>query len=300
VSTQPADLEPLAGAQAATIEELGNVSIAEVLAALDKPAPDPRALYYRWERQQWEAGPIDLSADAAQWPHLQAGTRATLLTALSTLGAGDDRIAEVLVPFVDAVPSEEQQVFLTSQLADRARAAVFFDRFRSEVVEAEVAEDKVTARNVDLAELVDLVAARAEVIRHERDAGVALYEGLFLFNVLFGGVIAPVVHRKADDMLVKVDRLPALRRGLLAIARDSTRHALFGVRLLQELNAPADRATNDGLGESIEALIGSAIPLVRRIVGEGDPATTKDGGPSAAAMELLARRMQDIGIDLPG
>ena len=307
MSTQPAGLEKLSGAESAALDELGDASIEEVLSALDRPAPDARALYYRWERQQWEAGAIDFSIDAADWRELEPQARTSLLESLSCLSDrsdGGDRTEDLLVPFVDAVPTEDQQVFLTSQLADRARAGVFFERFASDAVGA--GDPAEGLRGDGLVELLDMVAARAELVRHQRDASASLYEGIFLYNVLFQGVIAPIVHRDVDDLLTKLRRLPGLRAGLLALARDSTRHALFGVRLLQEKTAPSAGAPDDDFTEGIEALIEQAIPLIQGVVrgsgaaGDGtpeDPAGAPD--PSATAMELLARRMQDIGIDLP-
>src|SRR5688572_19692030 len=95
-----------------------------------------RDLYYRWEREQWEAGAIDLSEDRTAWPLLDANRRARLIDGLTSLRAAGVRATETMGATIDAAPTEEQQVFLTTRLADVARHTVFLDRYFEEVVGA--------------------------------------------------------------------------------------------------------------------------------------------------------------------
>ncbi|MGH2818742.1 MAG: ribonucleotide-diphosphate reductase subunit beta, partial [Actinomycetota bacterium] len=116
-----------------TVETLGDTPIDDVLATIDEEPPSYRDLYYRWERQQWEATAIDLSEDRRQWTEeLSEHLKRSLLWGLASFYVGEQQVTETLVPFVDAAPSEEQQVFLSTQLVDEARHTVFFDRFYAE------------------------------------------------------------------------------------------------------------------------------------------------------------------------
>src|SRR5688500_17842682 len=126
---------PASAAESAELKQLGDVPIDDVIAIMDRAAPDYRALYYRWESQQWEAGAIDFAEDRAQWAELPADLKRSFLWGLSSFYVGEEQVTHTLVPFVDAAPTEEQQVFLSTQLVDEARHTVFFDRFYSEALD---------------------------------------------------------------------------------------------------------------------------------------------------------------------
>ena len=136
-----------------------------------------------------------------------------------------------------------------------------------------------------------------------RNEGRALYEGLLLLSVLHKGVTAPSVQRRVVPWLQDA-RLPGTAAGATALARDATRHALFGVRCLQQAVARTDEGATSA--SDVEALIEEALPILQGVVNEA-AAQSNDfeglsfGGEelSSETMECLARRIQDIGIDLP-
>ncbi|HYN35547.1 MAG TPA: hypothetical protein VEV82_01080, partial [Actinomycetota bacterium] len=195
----------------------------------------------------------------------------------------------------DAVDSEEEEVFLTSQLVDQARGVVFAGRITTEL-------GGDPAPNSKLEELFDLVEERADEVRVQREQNAALYEGMLLNNVIYEGVIVVSFLRHLDGYLDTAQILPGLRAGLTAVARDTTRHVLFGVRLLQEA---VDRDQGSDAA-AIESVIEMALPVVNGVINEAAALSADfsglqfdDNGISEAAMETLARRMHDIGIDLP-
>lgn len=292
-----------------TGEDLVGQSVERVLKSLEAPAPDPRALYYRWEREQWEAGALDLEPDHALWRGLGDPTRLSVLAALSFFLVPDGRLTEVLVPFVDAVPTEEEQVFLTSQLVDEARAVVFCERLLDEMVTPEPGSSsraETALRNGRVGALLDLASSRADEVRVARAEGRPLYEGLLLLGVLHKGVIAPPVQRRLVPWLQDAG-LPGTAAGVTALARDGTRHALFAMRSLQQVFARSQGGRKAATSASdLEALIEEALPVLQGVVDEGAAQSNDfDGLPfgdeelTTETMECLARRMQDIGIDLP-
>ena len=101
----------------------------QLMALLERPAADSRELYFEWERGQWEAGAIDLVADAQEWPGLSAPFQTTVLSLLGCWYRDGSRMQELTVALADGVLTEQDQVFMTAQLADAARHSVAFDRY---------------------------------------------------------------------------------------------------------------------------------------------------------------------------
>lgn len=280
-------------------------TIAEVLNRLDERPPDPRALYYRWETEQWEAGALSFARDRSSWAALEPDRRASLVASLAGFIEPSGRVGDLLVPFVDAVASEEEQVFLTSQLVDEARAVVFCERFRTEVLEAEGAAAERMHPNDGVSRLLGLAEPRADAVRIERKPGTALYEGLLILSVVRAGVIAPTFQRRLGTWLEDQAGFPDLTVGIRFLAHDAARHTQFAVRLLQQaLGDDARTETTDSAG--IEALVEEAIPAVREVVDAAARVSNDFSGLpyderelTSDMMDCIALRVQDIGLDLP-
>ena len=279
--------------------------VEEILRRLDEAPPPPRDLYYRWETEQWEAGALSFARDRATWRALDRDQRTSIAALLGCFLVPDGRVGDLLVPFVDAVATEEQQVFLTSQLVDEARAVVFCDRLRSEVFDTDENASTRLRANDGVARLLDLVQPRAEAVRAERRPGAALHEGLLLLSVILEGVVAPTIQRRLGSWVEDHDGLPDLATGLRSLARDTLRHVHFAVGLIQEALGD-DARDEDAIAPAVEALIEEAVPLVRAVVDDAARASNDFSGLplaeqqlTADAMDCLALRMQDIGLDLP-
>ena len=278
-----------------TIGDIDGSSFPEVLALIEKQPPDARTLYYRWEKEQWEASVIDLTRDAEDWAAMDEFTRKSLSAAVACVLPPGERLGTLLVPYVDAVDSEEQQVFLTSQLVDQARGVVFGARVTSEL-------GMTLESNEGIDEILDLVQRRGDEVRVKREQSEALYEGMLIHNLVYEGVISAAFLGGVGRYLEESAVLPGLKTGLLALARDLTRHVLFAIRLLQEA-IDRDRGSDAG---AIESAVEIALPLVNRSINAAASSTNDfaglpfgDDDLSTNALETFARRMQDIGIDLP-
>jgi ribonucleoside-diphosphate reductase beta chain len=162
-----------------------------------------RELYYRWEREQWEAGAIDLAEDGRVWSGLPDSRRERLLSGVLTLYAASVQMADKLVALVDEVPTEEQQVFLTTHLVDVARHAVFLSRFVEEVA------------------------------RESPSDAVARRDGLH--HAELQAAPGPILADLADD----ANDLVGLSEGLAAIQRDDERHRAFA-KLFTQDHGPID------------------------------------------------------------
>jgi ribonucleoside-diphosphate reductase beta chain len=292
-------------AQTAELKQLGDVPVSDVLAILDGEVAGYRELYYRWERQQWEAGSIDFSDDRRQWDEMSPELQRSLLWMLSSFYVGKEQITQALVPFVDSAPSEEQQVYLTTQLVDEARHTVFFDRFYADVI-SERATDMKARLDLQVDRLnegsrrllLDVLPAASARIRGDLTDLSALVEGVALCHIVTEAVAGLTLQRYILDLVAEAGMLPGFRCGFTAVARDETRHVGFGVRFLKEMVELDDRYASD-----VRAAITDVASIRRSLVDppHGDP-TYFDPLPftaedlTAAAQGSMRRTLASIGI----
>ncbi len=175
-----------------------------------------RELYYLWEQQQWEAGKIELAA-APDTP---------IQVAIESLLVIKDALTSGLVPFVDVIPDEEDQVFLSTELVDEARHAVFFDRVLTEVLEVPGSmESRVEAARLGLngawkERLQNLQSASTKV---RSDGLKALPAGIRLTHIEIKGAAKGLL----DEVRAAAGSGPGLLQGLDLIERDEERHLAF-------------------------------------------------------------------------
>ena len=286
--------ELLTGSDVASSDDLARFSIHDVLSGLDQHAPSARDLYYRWERQQWAATEIDLASDRAEWDALEPGARTSVAALFAALTQGAEERRAAVVALADFSPLEEQQVFFTTHLVDLARQAVFAGRFARDVLRE---SDDLAASESPLSSMLGERAARAAGGDRSSLAEVALMQ-----PVILEGSVAVTIGRRLVDWLGAAGLLAGLRAGLMAMARDHVRHTLFGVLFLQtEIAAGTDVAGR------LQSLAAGIVPSVPRLF-DGVAAGSMDlsGLPFGAndltgdAMDALAARMQDVGLDAPG
>src|SRR5687768_6281712 len=95
---------------------------------------DYAQLYELWERQQWQTQELDFSRDREDWhERIPAEERFQRMYGLSSFFIGEQKVAEELGPIMRAAPTEDQKIFLCTQIADEARHVRFFERFYQEV-----------------------------------------------------------------------------------------------------------------------------------------------------------------------
>lgn len=264
--------------------------------------PGYRQLYYRWERQQWAAGAIDLSEDRRQWVEVfPIDFQRAFSWSLSSFKIADE-ITTMLVPFVDAAPSEEQQVFLTTQLADSARHTVFYDRFDSEVLADGAA---LAPRPGWLNEgcrilTTEMLPAASEAIANDLGNMGRFVEGVALYHLVIEGTVAFTGRRFLLDHVHANDLLSGFRRGSTAIALDEVRHVDFAMRFLRAMIVK-DRH----YAEVIRDVITRAVPVVRAAfeppggdLSYLDPFSYGPGDLTTFALDSLEKNARAIGLEV--
>ncbi|MBV8822814.1 MAG: ribonucleotide-diphosphate reductase subunit beta [Ktedonobacteraceae bacterium] len=204
--------------------------------------PSYRDLYDRWERQQWSTQNLDFRVDRQQWSEVPEQSRPIWMSAFVNFLQGEVSVTNTLIPFCAAVPTEEQRFFLTTQLSDEARHSIFFERFFREVLMLDGPDIEsllVQVRSfLDPASSKILVDGLAEVGQRVHSAPKNmdyLVEGITLYHIITEGTLALAAQR---DMLKRNKRLgfyPGFQQGFTAVARDESRHVLFGVKFLRDM-----------------------------------------------------------------
>src|SRR6266516_7025237 len=231
--------------ESASLTQLQQTPIDSVLNIIDQGLvhlPTYRELYYRWEKQQWRAQEIDFSPDCEQWEHMSPEGREDRMYGLSAFFRGEACVTDTLGPYVTAMPDEEMRIFLTTQLVDEARHTIFFARFFNEVlgIDKGSLEDTlavVTQYMNDYLKyiLIDALSEVAERIRQEPGKLAHMVEGITLYHVIVEGTMALAGQRSILEFYRQNNLFPAFRGGFTAVARDESRHVVFGVKFLREM-----------------------------------------------------------------
>jgi ribonucleoside-diphosphate reductase beta chain len=298
----PLESAPLSQLQQTPIDRVMNI-IDEGLVHL----PTYRELYYRWERQQWKAQEIDFSTDRQQWQSMPEEERRMRLFGLCAFFKGEECVTNTLAPYITAMPDDETRIFLTTQLVDEARHTVFFARFFNEALGIDMGrlEDTLGVAQDNMNDglryiLIDSLNDVGERIRQQPQEMKHLVEGVTLYHIIVEGTMALAGQRNMLEIYREQDVFPAFRGGFTAVARDESRHVIFGVKFLRDMiqrnHALAD-AVYDAIKKYAQVAIDAISPGEQEVQGmlqEGaDPWVTP-----RYAVESLTKKMKVIGLSM--
>jgi ribonucleoside-diphosphate reductase beta chain len=226
-------------------------------------------LYDLWERQQWQTQELDFSQDRVDWhERIDAEERFQRMYGLSSFFIGEQKVAEELGPIMRAAPTEDQKVFLCTQIADEARHVRFFERFYREVdvLEAdglgEMLAETSSHLNDDFGRLFDeMLGARTERLSQEPGDTEALVEAVTLYHMVIEGMLALTGQHFIMDFNEREGTLPAFVEGFGNVARDEHRHVAFGSVFLREMAHSDDRYK-----EAIQRALGEALPVAEGVL----------------------------------
>ena len=300
----------------ASLSDLEKVDIDDVYPQMDwllQSRATPMDLYQRWERQSWSTQDLDLSQDAVHWREMTGifeGFRIELQRTFTLFFLGEQAVTDKLSPLVHAAPDEPSRIFLSTQLADEARHAVFFSRFFDEVVgisgglhEALTALKDETVEGYRRIFDGDLVAATEAVRRNPNDYG-SWIEGITVYHLIVEGMLALTGQKFVLGIVREMGILPGFYSGFTAVARDESRHVNFGVRALLE-DGMRDR---DLLERALEVVFRLLEPACRIVAApERKFAITPEVTPPnllidpyevrAFSLNSLTKRLRVAGID---
>ena len=315
-------MEP--GAESATTEPgittLSSIAAREDFLATGDPALQDSAdrgqfqllgyteLYELWERQHWATQDLDFSQDRIDWhERIGAEERYQRMFGLSAFFIGEQRVTDELGPIMRAAPTEEQRIFLSTQIADEARHVRFFNRFYAEVGVLDGTDDladrlRATEAHLNAAfgELFDeMLHKRVDRLAAEPEDTEALVEAIALYHMVIEGVLALTGQHFIISYNEEVGTLPGFVEGFGKVARDEHRHVAFGARFLTEMAAADPRYR-----EAIQRMLAESLPVAEKVL---DPPWAKEDedweafGASkeethAFAAQCLTRRLKVIGL----
>lgn len=207
------------------------------------PSIDVTRLYRLWEANPWSAHALDFTQDARDWrERLTPAQRSAAYWHYAQFLQGEEAVARTLAPFVEAVPTQEQRVFITTQIADEARHHVFFDRFMREVVgldgdmagKLDAIQPELTGGFKRVFAALDRLTDR---LRRRPDNRALLAQSIVLYHFIVEGMLAQPSQHIIGAYLDQMGVLPGFSEGMKHVSRDETRHVAFGVQVLGELVA---------------------------------------------------------------
>ena len=259
--------------EGASLAELRNVDIDDVYVQMDhllSLRPTPMDLYHRWENQNWSTQDLDFSEDAQQWAGMTGifeGFRIELQRSFTLFFVGEQAVTDTLSPLVHAAPDEPARIFLSTQLVDEARHAVFFSRFFDEVVGISgglsAALAQLRDRTIGGFRTIfdqDLTQATEAVREDPNDYGKWI-EGITIYHLIVEGMLALTGQKFLLGIIRELGILPGFYTGFTAVARDESRHVNFGVRAIMEAGV-RDRALLD---RAIDVVFRLLEPAVRTV-----------------------------------
>ncbi len=299
----------------AAVQSLGDYAPDDVIAAVDgvlsqgAGAVSYVELYHRWERQQWRTEDLDFAPDARDWQErLSDAQRRQLMWFMALFFHGEERVAMELTPFIDAAPTPDQQIFLTTQVVDEARHARFFDKFYREALgftqptigdRLAAVKDQLSGGFRDLfGPVLTGVTNRMRRGDHSLETFV---RGIVTYHLTIEGVVALSGQRHVLQFFREDAIMPGFRNGFTAVARDESRHVNFGMKFLKEavLEDPRMIAV-------IHDQLAIAIPAANRIFdpppGENGPGELLGftmGDLHAYGFETLQKRLHSIDVPPP-
>jgi ribonucleoside-diphosphate reductase beta chain len=220
-------------------------------------------LYSLWERQQWQTQELDFSRDREDWQGFEEEERFQRMYGLSSFFIGEQKVAEELGPIMRAAPTEDQKVFLCTQIADEARHVRFFERFYREVgvLDADglsqMLEQTSEHLNDNFGRLFDgMLKQRTDRLSAEPEDTEALVEAVTLYHMVIEGMLALTGQHFIMDYNEREGTLPAFVEGFQNVARDEHRHVAFGSVFLREMAREDDRYK-----EAIKRTLEESLPV---------------------------------------
>jgi ribonucleoside-diphosphate reductase beta chain len=228
-----------------------------------------RELYMLWERQQWLTQDLDFSQDRQDWHEkFDEEERYQRMYGLSSFFIGEQKVAEELGPIMRAAPTEDQRIFLCTQIADEARHVRFFERFYQEVGVYEDAglsallEQTSEHLNDNFGVLFDeMLHSRVDRLAQHPDDMEALVEAITLYHMVIEGMLALTGQHFIMEYNTQQGVLPAFVEGFQNVARDEHRHVAFGTAFLHEKASEDDRYR-----DAVQRTLQEALPVADKVL----------------------------------
>lgn len=208
-------------------------------------------IYRKYEkaiRLIWNPHDLDYSRDAVDWNQFSEEQRQSILTITVRLFSGEQRVAEVLVPAMEAarlLRRFDWLMYLSTFMMEEVKHADFFALWHEQVVGIlephemapyfVFADEATPVSRYQIKEIGhEGLQKYSEALMQAVNAGdheqikPSLVRFLTLYNALAEGVISMPAYSMIVDACMQWGALPALEQGFRSILVDEGRHITFG------------------------------------------------------------------------
>jgi ribonucleoside-diphosphate reductase beta chain len=241
------DVDVARDVEKAGLKDMSSMDVDNVYTLMDvqlRERPNARELYKRWEKQNWAVHDLDWTKDKEDWQGIPAELKGEIIYGLQAFYMGEVCVTETLSPMVHAAPTTEDQQFLSTQLVDEARHAIFFELFFREVLGI----DGIDALKADpmFRDYLDPqvpgygrvffkdLPEVTEAVREDPTDYKKWVTSIVLYHMLIEGMLALYGQRQLLQATRAFDVLPSFRAGFTAVTRDESRHVNYGVYALRK------------------------------------------------------------------
>ncbi len=232
----------------------------------------PMRLYHEAKRAgAWDPRGLDLRRDAADWARFTVAERDVLLRLTVLFQAAEESMTRDLLPLVLTVVREdrlEEQLFLTTFLAEEARHTEFFRRVLDEVCHQSGDLQRYQTPSFRRLFAEQLPEAMHRLLADPAPAAQA--EALVTYSLVGEGVLGDAGYHLFATALSAGDRMPGFRDGLARAQADEGRHMAYGLFLLSRLVAE-DAAVWTVVSRRMEELLPLTLGIVSEFFEAYDP-----------------------------
>ena len=243
---------------------MSHTSFATTTRGLNRDLP-PMRLYEKAKKLGiWNPSDIDFSKDKQDWATFKDDEKDLIWLLLALFAAGEEAVTLDLLPLIEVVAREgriEEEMYLTTFLFEEAKHTDFFRRFLDEVCDAPVDLPHYHTNNYK--QIFYEILPDALLGLKVDQSPAAQIRASVTYNMVVEGVLAETGYHAFFTMLERNDLMPGLRKGILLLKQDESRHIAYGVFLLSRLIAE-----NPQEWENLEMYMNTQLPLAIGVIGD--------------------------------
>ncbi len=228
----------------------------------------PMRLYQKAKRLGiWNPVDIDFTKDIEDWQHLNDLEREVLLHLTSLFQAGEESVAQEIVPLIAAISGErriEEAMYLATFVWEEAKHTEFFRRFLDEV--ARDSSDLARFHGASYRTMFYQELPQAMRALLDDSSPAAQARAAVTYNMIVEGTLAETGYHGYYAMLERNQLLPGLREGIGHLKRDESRHIAYGIFLLSRLVA-AEPALWVVVEQRMGSLLEPALGVIHELFG---------------------------------
>lgn len=223
----------------------------------------PMRLYRQAKRAPpWDPGQIDFAVDARGWTGLKEPERDLLLRLTALFQAGEEGMTLDIAPLLVAMARDrrvEDQLFLSTMLADEAKHTEFFRRVLDNVCGVTGDLHRYHSPSFRALFYDELPRLMGQLIDDPSPGAQA--QALVAYTMIGEGVLSETGHFLYQVALRPRALFSGLLTGLRSVGRDEARHITFGVYLLSRLVAH-DAGLWHAIQRSMNVLLARGLGVV--------------------------------------